>query len=194
MMRSRQNQPDEQHSLIAAAEQVRALCSVLTKVARVDLEAHLKEHGSGISAIEHGVLRHLARGVTTMAEISRLMGVAPSTLVYVVDGLVKKKLVRRGKDPKDRRREPLSLEKKGADLFARFPKQDAGSALVKSLERLSIAQRRELLLLLNDLVKGLPGSRRLYLNAPSQETGASATAAEKSATQRIEKGRRKGHE
>ena len=105
---------------VAAADRIRALCSVITKIARADLESHLKSHDSGISSIEHGVLRHLSHGVASMAEISRLMGVAPSTLVYVVDGLTKKKLVKRGKDPKDRRREPLLLEKKGADLFARF--------------------------------------------------------------------------
>src|SRR5437762_9897695 len=98
--------------IVAMADQMRCMCSVITKIARADHDARLKEHESGIGAIEHGVLRHLSHGITSMAEISRLMGVAPSTLVYVVDGLVKKKLVRRGKDPKDRRREPLLIEKR----------------------------------------------------------------------------------
>jgi len=147
---------------IAVADQIRAFCSVITKIARADLESHLKDHGSGISAIEHGVLRHLSRGVTSMAEISRLMGVAPSTLVYVVDGLTKKKLVRRVKDPHDRRREPLVLEKKGAELFARFRKMDASSTLVGTLGRMEESRRRELLALLSELVKGMQGSDRLY--------------------------------
>jgi DNA-binding MarR family transcriptional regulator len=111
-----------------------------------------------------------------MAEISRLMGVAPSTLVYVVDGLVKQKLVRRDKDPKDRRREPLLLEKKGADLFARIPKMDRSSILVKSLENMKESRRRELLLLLNEFVEGLPGSERLYLRSESGEIGAPSSA------------------
>src|SRR5579863_9916256 len=119
---------------IVMADKIRFLCSVITKIARADLQTRLEDLDSGISAIEHGVLRHLSRGVASMAEISRLMGVAPSTLVYVVDGLTKKKLVKRGKDPKDRRREPLLLEKKGFELFANSPKMDAGSTLVKSLE------------------------------------------------------------
>jgi DNA-binding MarR family transcriptional regulator len=152
---------------IAMADQIRALCSVITKIARADLESLLKRHDSGISSIEHGVLRHLSHGVTSMAEISRLMGIAPSTLVYVVDGLTKKKLVKRGKDPKDRRREPLLLEKKGAELFARFPKMDTSSTLVRSLESIAESRRRELLALLNELVKGLTGSERLYLRAES---------------------------
>lgn len=178
-------EPDGLSEAVAVAEQIRALCSVITKVARADLESHLKEHDSGITAIEHGVLRHLSRGVTSMAEMSRLMGVAPSTLVYVVDGLTKKKLVKRGKDPKDRRREPLLLEKKGAELFARFPKMDSGSTLVRSVESMPASRRRELLALLHELVKELTGSERLYLKAESTEAmGFSATGETGSKTRR----------
>jgi DNA-binding MarR family transcriptional regulator len=157
------------------ADQLRALCSVITKVVRADLESLLKQHDSGITAIEHGVLRHLSHGVTSMAEMSRLMGVAPSTLVYVVDGLTKKKLVKRGKDPKDRRREPLLLERKGVELFANSPKLDASSTLVKSLESMPANRRRELLALLNELVKELTGSDRLYLNGEPAESAAGKT-------------------
>src|SRR5580692_13177525 len=159
-MRTDRSKTDAHSETIEMAEQIRALCSVVTKLARADLDSHLKQHDSGISAIEHGVLRHLSHGVTSMAEISRLMGVAPSTLVYVVDGLTKKKLVKRGKDPKDRRKEPLLLEKKGAELFANSPKMDANSTLVKSLESMPRSRRRELLVLLNELVKELTGSDR----------------------------------
>lgn len=160
---------------VAIADRIRALCSVITKVARVDLEAQLKQHDSGISAIEHGVLRHLSHGITSMADISRLMGVAPSTLVYVIDGLTKKRLVKRGKDPKDRRKEPLLLEKKGAELFVNAPKMDASSTLVKSLESMPASRRRELLDLLNELAKGLTGFERLYLDSESSGKAASAT-------------------
>src|ERR1700757_331991 len=162
----------------AMAEQIRALCSVITKVARANLESHLKQHHWGINAIEHGVLRHLSHGITSMAEMSRLMGVAPSTLVYVVDGLTKKKLVKRGKDPKDRRKEPLLLEKKGAELSANCPKMDTGSNLVKSLESMPASRRRELLILLREFVKELTGSERWYLDAESAEATASSVGGE----------------
>src|SRR5580692_4829073 len=178
-MNADQTKQGEQAGTVAMADQLRALCSVITKVARADLESHLKQHDSGITAIEHGVLRHLSHGVTSMAEISRLMGVAPSTLVYVVDGLTKKKLVKRGKDPKDRRKEPLLLEKKGAELFANSPKMDANSTLVKSLESMPRSRRRELLVLLNELVKELTGSDRLYLDVESAEAKTSSAAAER---------------
>jgi DNA-binding MarR family transcriptional regulator len=155
--------------MIAMADKIRSLCSVITKVARADLQMRLDKHDSGISAIEHGVLRHLSRGIASMAEISRLMGVAPSTLVYVVDGLVKKKLVKRGKDPNDRRREPLALEKKGAALFSRIPRMDASSVLVKRLEGMKGTRRREFLALLDEFAQGLRGSEKLYLR-PEPET------------------------
>ena len=100
------------------ADRIRLLCSVITKAARADLQTRLDKGDSGIGAIEHGVLRHLARGVDSMAEISRLMGVAPSTLVYVVDGLVRKKLVKRGKDPNDRRGASLCCWKRRARRFS----------------------------------------------------------------------------
>ncbi len=176
--------------LVAMADQIRALCSVITKIARADLEARLRAKDFGISAIEHGVLRHLSHGVTSMAEISRLMGVAPSTLVYVVDGLAKKKLVKRGKDPKDRRREPLLLEKKGADLFSRFPKMDASSVLVRSLESMTEPRRREFLDVLNEFVRGLTDSERLYLGSEAEKAEASRGGPAAPAA----KARRRNHE
>jgi hypothetical protein len=65
------------------AAPIRSLCSAITKIARADLQSRLESHGCGIGAIEHGVLRHLSHGVTSMAEISRLMGVAASTTYKV---------------------------------------------------------------------------------------------------------------
>jgi DNA-binding MarR family transcriptional regulator len=178
---SRRSAPPE---LLAAADQVRFMCAGITKMARADLQTRLEKHDSGISAIEHGVLRHLSQGVSSMAEISRRMGVAPSTLVYVVDGLVKKKLVRRDKDPKDRRREPLVLEKRGAALFAGIPKVDAESLLVKGLACMEASRRDAFVGLLREFAEGLPGWERhrpvgevveLDWNSESSEQGPSAT-------------------
>ena len=167
--------------IVAAAERIRGLCSVVTKIARADMQARLESHGSGISAIEHGVLRHLTAGISSMAEISRLMGVAPSTLVYVVDGLVEKKLIKRGKDPADRRREPLSLEKKAAELFKRIPTMDAGSVLVKSLQGMKDSQRRELLRLLEEFVAGMPGTRRMLPHSEAVDEQAAGSWSEQPA-------------
>jgi DNA-binding MarR family transcriptional regulator len=179
---------------VSMADQVRSLCSVVTKIARADLQSRLENHDSGISAIEHGVLRHLSHGITSMAEISRLMAVAPSTLVYVVDGLVKKKLVKRSKDPKDRRREPLLLEKKAADLFTRIPKMDASSVLVKSLEGMKKSRRREFLMLLHEFVERLPGSERLYIRSEPGENEAPPSASRREQFAPVKKARKRNHD
>jgi len=189
-MNSHLESPSEE--TIALASRIRFLCSVITKIARVDLQSRLDRNGSGISAIEHGVLRHLFDGVNSMAEISRLMGAAPSTLVYVVDGLVKRKLVRRDKDPKDRRREPLSLEKKGAALFAAIPEIDATSVLIRSLENMKATEQRELLRLLSEFAAGLPGSERLSLRSGTGDEAVLSFPAQRS--QRSTKARRSSHE
>ena len=55
-------------------------------------------------------------------------------------------------------------------MFASVPKMDASSVLVKSLENMKEARRRELLLLMNEFAEGLPGSDRLYLGSEIEET------------------------
>lgn len=149
------------------ADQIRYLCAAITKLARADLQSRLENHASGIGAIEHGVLRHLSHGVNTMAAISRQMGVAPSTLVYVVDGLVEKNMVKRGKDPRDRRREPLLLTRKGADVFAGIPKMETSSPLVKSLSGMKGTRQRQFVELLKEFAEGLPGLEQFRLHSES---------------------------
>jgi DNA-binding MarR family transcriptional regulator len=176
------------------ADEMRSLCSAITKIARADLQSRLDSHDYGIGAIEHGVLRHISHGVTSMAEISRRMGVAPSTLVYVVDELVKKNLVNRGKDPNDRRREPLLLTKSGADLFAKIPRMEMSSVLVKSLVGMKEPRRRDLLNLLNEFVEGLPGSEMLFHRTEAREADRPSADSEREQVTPRAKARRRSHE
>jgi DNA-binding MarR family transcriptional regulator len=129
-----------------------------------------------------------------MAEISRRMGVAPSTLVYVVDELVKKNLVNRGKDPNDRRREPLLLTKNGADLFTKIPGMEMSSILVKSLQGMKEPRRHDLLNLLNEFVEGLAGSEMLSLRAESREADRLSAVSRREQVTSGAKARRRSHE
>lgn len=148
--------------VILRANEIRGFCAVVTKIARMDLQESLNRNEAGISAVEHGVLRHLSMGASSMAEISRRMGTAPSTLVYAVDRLVERGLVRRSKDPKDRRREPVVLEKKGVELFSKAPNMDSESALVRGLALMTETQQRDLVDLLSRFVSNLPGSNEFH--------------------------------
>ena len=76
---------------------------------------------AGISMPQFGVLRALRRSARTISELSRIMMVDPSTLVPVVDALERKRLAVRGRDPHDRRRVPISLTQRGAEIAAKHP-------------------------------------------------------------------------
>lgn len=193
-MRNEQDRRPAADEIVAMADEIRSLCSAITKIARADLQSRLDSHDFGIGAIEHGVLRHLSHGVTSMAEISRRMGVAPSTLVYVVDELVKKNLVNRGKDPNDRRREPLLLTKSGADLFAKIPRMEMSSVLVKSLEGMKEPRRHDLLNLLNEFVEGLPGSELLFHRTEARQADRPSAVSEREQVTSKAKARIRSHE
>jgi DNA-binding MarR family transcriptional regulator len=145
-------------TLKAVANDVRGLCAVVTKIARRDQQQLLDRHQAGISAIEHGVMRRLSNGTETLADLSRLMAVTPSTLVYVIDALARRRLVIRTKDKRDRRRELLSLTGNGRKLLASIPDMDAESALVQSLERMIPRERAGLHKLLRKFAANLQGA------------------------------------
>lgn len=149
---------ENQHQTVGIANELRGLCAVVTKVARRDHEQLLDRHKTGIYALEHGVLRRLAQ-TQTLAELARLMGATPSTLVYVIDGLARKGLVVREKDKHDRRRQPLSLTAKGRALLSTIPEMDTQSVLVQSLTTMSKSDVAMLRKVLRAFVEGLEGAQ-----------------------------------
>lgn len=150
-----------EHGLAGLAGEVRTLCAIVTKVARRDLERLLDRRNTGIRAIEHGVLRNLQDEEVTLASLSRAMMMTPSSLVPVVDRLEDKGLLRRGKDPNDRRRSPLSLTGGGQELMARTPMMDNESIMVGALGSMSDEQREQLLAALRSLVGHLTDEESL---------------------------------
>lgn len=140
---------------VASAKQLRVLCATLTRVARQDLETRLGRSEVDIRALEHAVLRHVERGTATLAEISRAMMAAPSTLVSVIDDLERKAFLRRGTDPTDRRRHPLELTPQGKMTLGALPDIAQDSALVKGLAKLSEAEREQLIGTLTGLAHDL---------------------------------------
>jgi DNA-binding MarR family transcriptional regulator len=145
-------------ALTAMADELRGLCAVVIRIARRDHQQLLDRHQTGLSALEHGVLRRVTQGAQTLAEASALMSVAASTLVYVIDRLVAKGLLAKKNDPRDRRRERLSLTRKGASLLASIPTMDAHSAIVQSLASMNARERTGLHRSLRAFVAGLEGA------------------------------------
>lgn len=154
--------------LITSAKQLRALCAILTRVARQDLEMRLEHSEVGIRALEHAVLRHVERGTATLAEISRAMTAAPSTLVSVIDDLERKAFLRRGTHPTDRRRHPLELTPQGKAILGALPDIAQDSVFVKELAKLSEAEREQLIGTLTRLAHDLTDDDSLSWLVPQQ--------------------------
>lgn len=150
-----------EYELPELSDEVRALCALVTKVARRDLERLLERRDAGIRAIEHGVLRNLEGDGLTLASLSRAMMMTPSSLVPVVDKLEAKGLLRRGKDPNDRRRSPLALTGEAQELMAQTPAMDDDSVMVEALGSMSDGQREQLLASLRLLVDRLTDDESL---------------------------------
>jgi DNA-binding MarR family transcriptional regulator len=143
--------------LRAAAVETWVLARRLVKSAKRDLAHRLEAHGVAVGALAYRVMRLLAGGTSTLAELSRTLGIGATALVPVIDGLEEKGFVNRGRDPKDRRRTPLSLTPAGTDVLALVPAVDEEDSLVQGLAALGPAKSRQLLELLGELVKEVSG-------------------------------------
>lgn len=146
--------------LSPTALELRVLAGIVTKLARRDLERRLDACGVDLGALSFGVLRLLSLREATSSELSRRMMLTPATLVPAVDVLERDGFVKRGQDPADRRRAPLSLTRRGAEVLAQVPVVDGDDALVRGLRTLSDAERQQLLRLLRALVREMAGKER----------------------------------
>jgi DNA-binding MarR family transcriptional regulator len=143
--------------LYTRANEIRILAALVTKMARRDLQGRLDSSGTGISELQYGIMRLLSYQEHTISELSCKFMLDPSTLVPAVDALERKKLARRGRDPGDRRRNPLSLTEHGAECVAHVPIMDGQDSLVKSLNAMGDEQCQRLLMLLRELVRRMAG-------------------------------------
>lgn len=84
---------------------------------------------------QYRVMVFLAARGRPATDVAALLGVTPSTVTSVVDGLVARGLVERSSDPADRRRVVLSLTGQGRRTMTRGD-QVVGAALDRLLGRL----------------------------------------------------------
>ncbi|GHO89915.1 MarR family winged helix-turn-helix transcriptional regulator [Dictyobacter formicarum] len=140
---------------IDAADALRRLCGTVMKTARQELMQHLSEAGSDLSPHQFLALLSINRHTLTLGELSRAMGLDPSTLAPTVEVLVRKGLVQRDRDPQDRRRTPLSLTQAGRNLLAQVTRQDEQGPLISGLDALGDEKARQLIALLEELVAAL---------------------------------------
>jgi DNA-binding MarR family transcriptional regulator len=148
-----------------AIVEIHMLGAVVRKKTIMAIERHDVLAEAGISMPQFGVLRALRRQPYTISELSSIMMLDPSTLVSVVDALERKGLAARGRDPNDRRRTPISLTERGAEIAASHPFKDHLAAgdnpLLKAIAAMG-AERAQLLLdLLREMVGNLPDGEEI---------------------------------
>lgn len=126
------------------AQDLRRIGALVTRLARQDLEARLDYSSLPLRALEHAVLRGVQAGQCTVSDLSRVLPLAPSSLVSVIDALERKGFLQRQTDPTDRRRTPLVLTPQGEDALLAIPDLDEDSFLVYALSALTQEQQAHL--------------------------------------------------
>ncbi len=99
------------------AQEIRLLAILMLKIPRQQLEQRFADEGIDLTMLQHHIMSMAQRHQPTIADISRWMGLDPSTLVPSVDALVKKGFLQRERDPNDRRRYPLHLTDEGRETY-----------------------------------------------------------------------------
>ncbi len=108
------------------------------------LSARQSESRSGLSSAQLFLLQKLAESrAASIAELARRALADASSVSVVVAQLVKRKLVRRKRDPVDARRTTLELTAQGTRLLAKAP-EPAQAKLLKALRRMPPRERRGL--------------------------------------------------
>jgi DNA-binding MarR family transcriptional regulator len=138
------------------AYELRMLLKIISKVSFQSFEQHLQSAGVNINGLQFGIIRVLQHQPMTISELSRKFTLDPSTLVPVVDVLVKRGIVARGQDPADRRRMPLSLTDDGLALVQDITPIGRDDVMATTLAQLGEERSTELLGLLRELLRHLP--------------------------------------
>ncbi len=138
--------------------------SVISKVFRQSITQRLADSDAGISHLQYGLLHMLTHESGTISELSRKFTLDPSTLVPVVDSLERKGLVKRERDPNDRRRIPITLTDAGLELVRSVPMMSDDDALLTGLRDMGEESAQQLLDLLHELVRQLPEGEEILEN------------------------------
>lgn len=165
----------ETAQLQMAAGELRSLTGRILKAARQDTERRLTASNVGISALQYGILSILDDKNCTLSELSSLMGREPATLLPAVDALETKGMLRRGHDPKDRRRLPLTITGQGMAVLTRVPQVGENDLLLHALKQLGDHKVEQLISLLREVsLQVAPDKNKISLKDPLETQKARA--------------------
>lgn len=139
------------------ALEIRILIGFIAKTVRQTLEQSMADKGVSLSMLQFGIL-HLTshHHACTSADMSKRMMLDPSTLVPAVDGLVEKGLLRKERDPHDRRRYLLQPTEEAQALMREINVVTDNDPVLRALTELGADDSELLLRLLRKVVETLP--------------------------------------
>jgi DNA-binding MarR family transcriptional regulator len=143
--------------LLKSALATRIFAAYIAGRAAKELEAALSGNAFGLTNTAIPLLHALRQGEKTMAEISRQIPIAPSTLVPLVDALEREGLLQRGRDPRDRRRTPLTLTERGHAALASVPPLAGYAAIFAAMQQMEPGKGHQLADLLRELTASIGG-------------------------------------
>lgn len=138
------------------AMEIRTLAMIMVKIPRQQMAQHFAESEIDLSMLQYHIMSVALRHQSTIADISRMFGLDPSTLVPSVDALVKKGYLTRERDSEDRRRYPLHLTESGKKLHCDIGTQFGEDPLFTALQTLSQGDVDVLRNLLRKMILALP--------------------------------------
>jgi DNA-binding MarR family transcriptional regulator len=159
---------DDQKQFFMKTVEIRILAGILVRATHRAIEERLSSANAEISGLQYGILRSLSHESDTSSELSRKFVLDPSTLVPVIDTLVRKGLIARNRDPQDRRRIPLSLTPAGAELVRSVPLIHEDDLLYQCLGRMGEDKAQGLLELLREVVHQMPEGEEMLQSVVSR--------------------------
>lgn len=137
--------------MYALALEARILTGAMMQIVRSDLDRHLKPFGIG-GWLQRATMGLLSEQQMTISELSKRLRVEPATLVPVVDALERDGFARRGQDPNDRRRTPLSLTERGLEVLRQVPAVHQEDILLNAFQQMGRRRSNQYVALLRELM------------------------------------------
>jgi DNA-binding MarR family transcriptional regulator len=133
----------------------------MMKQSRTDLDRWLRKIKSGITSLQYGVLRSIAKKDLAFNELARHMLLRPPSILPAVDGLERQRYIVRRGDSKDRRKVHLVITPKGKKLLARVASFHHSDSLTRAFKKMSVAKQNQLVGLLTELTGSISKSKKL---------------------------------
>jgi len=156
-------------NLFAISNEIRIFSALLLKFFNQGLEERIKANGESINSMQYGIIQMLQSETLTISVLSQRTGMEASSLVRLIDTLERNGLVKRGSDPKDRRRNPLLITEKGLNLLIQVPAITETDLSFKAIQSIGIESASEFRDLLINLIRQFPEGKmvaNLIANQP----------------------------